>query len=55
MTSAVVTERPLELEPLTADHFLDDAGSPGDERAAAIRARLAELFGAAPARRAIVD
>jgi len=55
MTSAVVVETPLQLEPLTADAFLDDATDAERERVAATRARLAELFGSAPPRRAIVD
>jgi len=55
MTSAVVKEQPLALEPLTADAFLDDAAGRDAERDAATRARLAELFGDGPRRRAIVD
>jgi hypothetical protein len=55
MTSAVVTEQPLELEPLTADAFLDEATELDAARAAATRARLEALFGASPRRRAIVD
>ena len=55
MTSAVVTEQPLELEPLTADAFLDEATEVDAARAAATRARLETLFGASPRRRAIVD
>ena len=55
MTSAVVTEQPLELEPLTADAFLDEGTELDPARAAAHRARLEQLFGGAPRRRAIVD
>jgi hypothetical protein len=55
MTSAVVTEQPLELEPITADAFLDEATETDVTRAAATRARLEALFGAVPRRRAIVD
>jgi hypothetical protein len=55
MTPAVVTEQPLELEPLTADAFLDEATEADLLRAAATRARLEALFGGPPRRRAIVD
>jgi len=55
MTSAVVTEHPLVLEQVTADAFLDHGTEPDPERAAAVRARLVELFGATPRTRAIVD
>ena len=55
MTSPVVKEQPLVLEPLTADEFLDEVAELDEERAAATRLRLAALFGAGPGRHAIVD
>jgi hypothetical protein len=55
MTSPVVTEQPLALEPLSADAFLDEGTEVDPARAAATRARLEQLFGATEGRRAIVD
>jgi hypothetical protein len=52
MISAVVTEIPLKLEPMSEDSFEHVAA--GDRTREEIVARIAELFGSEP-RRAIVD
>ena len=53
MVNAVVTEIPLELEPVTDDAF--EADAPDDVQRETILARIAELFGSTEPRRAIVD
>ena len=53
MVNAVVTEIPLELEPVTDDAF--EADAPDDAQRETILARIAELFGSTEPRRAIVD
>jgi hypothetical protein len=53
MVNAIVTEVPLELEPVTEDSFeLVAESDPARER---VLARIAELFGSGEPRRAIVD
>jgi hypothetical protein len=52
MLNAVVTEIPLELEPVTEDSFEHVAA--GDHPHEEIVARIVQLFGSEP-RRAIVD
>jgi hypothetical protein len=53
MVTAVITEIPRELEPVSEDSF--DAVASTDPARAAILARIAELFGSDEPRRAIVD
>ena len=53
MLTAVVTEIPLELEPVTEDSF--EYVAVGDRTREEIVARIAQLFGSEPPRRAIVD
>ena len=53
MVTAVITEMPRELEPVTEDAF--DAVASTDSPRETILARIAELFGSDEPRRAIVD
>ena len=53
MVNAVVTEIPLQLEPVTDDAF--EAGGPTDAEREATLARIAALFGSREPRRAILD
>ena len=52
MVTAVITEIPRQLEPVTEDSF--DAVAGRDQRETVL-ARIAELFGSDEPRRAIVD
>ena len=52
MLTAVVTEIPLKLEPVTDDSF--EYAPAGDQTREEIVARIAQLFGS-DSRRAIVD
>ena len=53
MVSAVVTEVPLRLEPVTDDAFETDG--PTEAEREIVLARIAALFGSSEPRRAIMD